>query len=1022
MFYPPADCASATLMVCIRENTVMAFVEGLLAPAAAAQIEAHASSCPACRRLLSELAEGFSRLEPARRSPDPEETEGPRAAGAVPAPRDDLDRGALVGRYVVLETLGSGGMGIVYAAYDPELDRKVALKLLRTEVLGRSRELRARMTREAQALARLSHPNVVAVHDVGTFGGSVFLAMEFIDGATLGEWLAQRERSWRAVVDTFTMAGRGLAAAHAAGFVHRDFKPANVLVGKDGRARVVDFGLARADAAPGEGGAPPEEAEGPPRAGELLHALTQTGAVVGTPAYMAPEQFERGEVDARADQFSFCVALFEALHRRRPFTVNTCETIAAEAPKGKLRWKDGSPAVPAFIGRALERGLSLSPDDRFPSMDALLAALSSDPRRAWRARAVGALAVGAAGLGVFGALRMSEPPAPLCQGGPAKFAEAWSEAKQRAIRERFLGTGLPYAEHTWAEVSRAIDAYGRSWSAMHTEACEATRVRGEQSDEALSLRMLCLDRRLAEVSALTDVLAAADAKATTKAVDAAGGLLSLSICANVEALRTPVRAPEGEEEAAAARAIQGTLAEAKARSQLAQYKEAQEIASKAVERARALKHAPTEAEALEMEGAIRLGAVDPKAAEQSLREGFAAATAGRHDRIAARAAIELVFVVGSQMFRFDEAGEWAFHARAALRRWGDDPELAGQMHANIGSLLYNKGDFRGAKAEYEASLAVREQAFGPEHRHVAQSLELLAMATEAHGDFTEASVLQRRSADITRRLFGDKHPAYGESLKRVGGVLTNQDRGAEAVAVLEEALSVIEAARGREHPHVGTILLTLGRAKHKVVRYGEALDAANRALAIFKATPRAEPFVADSFALMGDVQRDQGKLDEALATHQKALALREEVFGPEHEQVGASLEALGAVLLRQGKAKEGLDRYSRALSVWEKANGKGFIDNAFALTGMGEAHLMQGEPAPAIPLLERAISLIEEHRSTPKLHAEARLQLARALWDAGKERDRARSLAAEAEKGFLALASDKDVERARAWLKGRGGP
>ena len=966
-------------MSCLSENTVTAFVEGLLSPEASHRLEAHAAACPTCRRLLSELAKGISRAEPTQRggtSPgDREEAEG---GGEAP---EELSRGALVGRYIVLEKLGAGGMGVVYAAYDPELDRRVALKLLRRELIGRSHDLRSRMTREAQALARLSHPNVVAVHDAGTFQGSVFLTMELIDGVTLGQWLSQRARSWREVVETFAKAGRGLAAAHASGFVHRDFKPANVLVSEDGRVRVVDFGLVRAGSSEKEeddAGALAAVGEGGDHGSVATHALTQTGAVLGTPAYMAPEQFERGTVDARADQWSFCAALFEALYGQRPFTANTREAVLVEAPKGKLAPPPRAPAVPGFLLRALERGLRPSPEERFPSMEALLAALAMDPRRAWQKRALVAAGVLAVVLGGLGARWLRPPSAPLCQGAPAKLAEAWSEEKKRALHDRFAATGLAYAEDAWAEAARSLDAYGGGWVAMHTEACEATRVRGEQSDEVLSLRMLCLDRRLSELRAMTDVLASADAKGVTKAVEATGSLTALSICADVEALRTPVRAPEGKEAAAEARAIEEALAQARARSQLGQYAEALSITSKAAERAGTLGHQPTEAEALEMLGAVRLWAMEPKAAEQSLRAAFAAAVAGRHDRIAAQAAIKLVFVVGSQLFRFEDAGEWAFHAGAVLRRAGGDPELDAELHANVGSLLYNKGDFAGARREYEQSLATREKVFGPEHRKLVESLELVAMAAGAEGDLAESTRLTRRSVELSRKLFGTRHPAYGESLRRMAAALAAQGHDAEALAALDEALPVVEAARGPDHPHVGMVLMSLGEVKRRLRRHAESLAAIKRARVIFEAVDSARPFVSDCVATMAETQKDTGKLDEALALQHEALAIREEVYGAEHERVGASFVSIGEVLLEQGKAREALGQLTRALALWEKANGPDFIDNAVALVGMGEALVALHEPEKAIVHLERAEALLQKRSGSPELLARARKALARA--------------------------------------------
>src|SRR5258707_610263 len=233
-------------------------------------------------------------------------------------------------------------MGVVYAAYDPELDRKVAVKLLRAEADTKSnaRAAQARLLREAQAMARLSHPNVISVHDVGALGTQVFIAMEFVEGKTLTRWLKEKPLTPREIVQTFLQAGKGLAAAHAAGLVHRDFKPDNVLIGNDGRIKVLDFGLARAveDVVGDAPTLPPQVvASGLSTPRQLEARLTRSGAFLGTPAYMAPEQLLGKTIDARADQFSFCVALYEALYGERPFAANSIEEVASAVVESKIR-------------------------------------------------------------------------------------------------------------------------------------------------------------------------------------------------------------------------------------------------------------------------------------------------------------------------------------------------------------------------------------------------------------------------------------------------------------------------------------------------------------------------------------------------------------------------------------------------------------------------------------------------------------------------------------------------------------
>jgi predicted Ser/Thr protein kinase len=265
-----------------------------------------------------------------------------------------------VGRYEVIEKLGAGGMGVVFRARDPELDRAVALKLL-TPDTANDETARKRMVREARALARLSDPNVVQVYDVGTRGDEVFVAMEFIDGQDLAAWLKQGERRWEDTLDIFLEAAKGLAAAHAEGLVHRDFKPANVLVGRDGRVVVVDFGLAR-----------PVD----PMALPLLEgATTHAGALVGTPMYMAPEQFEGGHADARSDQFAFCVALYHSLYGVRPFAGDNVAAYVSNVIHGRIVDVDAAAKIPAELSSEIRRGLTVAPEGRHADMHSLVEAL-----------------------------------------------------------------------------------------------------------------------------------------------------------------------------------------------------------------------------------------------------------------------------------------------------------------------------------------------------------------------------------------------------------------------------------------------------------------------------------------------------------------------------------------------------------------------------------------------------------------------------------------------------------------------
>jgi serine/threonine protein kinase len=351
---------------CVDENALSELFEGRLSPARQAEVEAHLAGCAACRQVAA-LA----------RASGATQASGPSAITR----RDEapLQPGTCVGRYVILEQVGAGAMGTVYAAHDPDLDRRIALKLMRRR--SDSDELRGRVLREGKAMARLVHPEVITVYDVGTYGAQLFVAMEFVAGGTLRAWLARERRDWRDVLAVFRRAGGGLACAHAAGLVHRDFKPDNVLVGADGRVRVTDFGLARAMRSEPEP-SPIEQAQ----TNDVLEAtLTRTGALVGTPAYMAPEQLFCEAADARADVFSFCVALYEALYGARPFAGSTLVALRSSIASGVVhRPPPGSP-VPDRLRRAILVGLRARPEDRYASMEDLLRALD-DAARSGRVR------------------------------------------------------------------------------------------------------------------------------------------------------------------------------------------------------------------------------------------------------------------------------------------------------------------------------------------------------------------------------------------------------------------------------------------------------------------------------------------------------------------------------------------------------------------------------------------------------------------------------------------------------------
>ncbi|MEM9463168.1 MAG: serine/threonine-protein kinase, partial [Myxococcota bacterium] len=453
-----------------------------------------------------------------------------------------------IGHYTVLDLLGVGGMGVVCTAYDPKLDRKVALKLLRKKRGNDSRNStgQARLIREAQALAKLSHPNIVTVHDVDKVDGQIYMAMEYVDGSSLDKWMVRSERQWREVVDVFVHAARGLAAAHAAGITHRDFKPANVLIGKDGRVLVVDFGLAKSqdqDDKHQSDSEPPinersirarrlDPAEIFRERGSLMDVigstqdtkLTQVGRTVGTPAYMAPEQFLGLAVGPETDQFSFGVALYEALYGYLPFPDDDRDELIARVTEGRISETPKDTPVPGWVHRVVLRALHQRPEERFPSMDALITALQADPAKR-RRRALFALGgVLLTGISSWGIAQAMSSDTDVCTGAADRMNEVWNDGRRAEIEAAFETTELHYARDQWERVDQELDGRAAAWVGHHVEVCRATNVRRDQSTHLMDVRMACLERRRGQMRALVEVLLSPDEDVVREAVKAVQSL------------------------------------------------------------------------------------------------------------------------------------------------------------------------------------------------------------------------------------------------------------------------------------------------------------------------------------------------------------------------------------------------------------------------------------------------------------------------------------------------------------------
>ncbi|HVH98184.1 MAG TPA: serine/threonine-protein kinase [Enhygromyxa sp.] len=721
-------------------------------------------------------------------------------------------------RYVLLEPCGRGSRGMVYRAYDPQLDRKVAIKLLLARTGAGTHE--AALLREARAMARVSHANVIAVYDVGSYdehdlgldlhadptlaglevpSRGVFVVMELLEGLDLREWLDAERRDWRAIIRAFVAAGRGLAAAHEAGLVHRDFKPTNVRVGVDGRIVVLDFGLARA-----------------------LADEDGTSSVVGTPMYMSPEQHRGQPTDARSDQYSFGVALYEALVGSRPF-VGTIGEIASRKYAGDwLRIPDGL-AVPANVWTYVRRCVEAEPAARFGSMSELLDGLEAclgNHRRRWFALAT----VPAAALAIA-AFSFSRPPSiqpaiDLCSGAEARVARVWNDEVRTTIEQRLRSSGARYAETTWAEVRRELDDYTTAWAQQHREACEATH-RGEQSETTLDLRMACLDLRLHEVQVVTTTLAHADVGVVENAVAAVNALGWLGACGDLDALRSRVRLPRAAAEREQIEQGHARLTEAKIYEAAGRYDDALAIAEQVAEQARRLGHAPLKAAADLRRAAALEGRGEFAAAERALLDALAGAEASRDEVVAADAWLHMVWVVGVELVRRDEGEAWLRLAEAAVARLGGDPLREATLIHNRAGLRLRQGRHELALADYLDALDAQIELLGSSDPAVAQTSNHIANTLILLQRYEEAWQYATRSLELRVDTLGADHPLVAASYNNMAVIRERQHDPAGALALLERALA-IAAVHGTRTEVVSR---SLARDVHRSLHQ---LDAARR--------------------------------------------------------------------------------------------------------------------------------------------------------------------------------------------------
>jgi eukaryotic-like serine/threonine-protein kinase len=894
---------------------------------------------------------------------------------------EGLKSGTQIGRFTVLDVIGAGGMGVVLVAYDSKLDRKIAIKMLHDDV---SEGHGPRLEREAKAMAQLSHPNVVTVHETGTWEGRLYIAMEYVEGETLAEMLRNKAPGQRVVLDLMLQAGRGLAAAHEAGLVHRDFKPDNVLVGKDGRARVSDFGLVSE-----VGGAGETALDGTTvviRKKGSTSSLTQAGAVMGTPLYMAPEQ-HRGQVaDDKADQFSFCVTLWQALCGEAPYGADTYEQLVSNVTEGRMRPVPRGIRFPSRLRSIVTRGLGASPSSRYPSMRALLAALeraSRPPRWPWVV-AGGALAAGGvAAVLAFGGAEDRD----LCGGGKARLTGVWDPPRRAAIEQVFTATGSPRAAAMWQRVASRVDRHTAGWVSHHRAVCQATHERGEQSADLLDLRMRCLDRRLADLDAVLDRFQdSPGAEVLLKADDVTASLGSFADCDDTEHLKGRAALPADPAVRSRIQELEAKMAEAKSYEKLGRYAQAREIVTEVALAAADLGYPPLEAESVLARAGLEFFSGDHKAAEKSYRDAAAAAARARDDYRLAKAWIDLIQTLGAQG-RHEDALELVPVARTAAERVSDDLQLSARFANNLAGIYQALGKYPEARKEYEKALALQRTIGEDNNPTLPHALNNLGTVLWHTGDLDQAKALFDEARTRLEKTFGPEHPTVAYVHRNLGDLAVLKPDLDAAIAHYRTAQAIWENVHGHDNIDVA---LALEPLCHVLARKGEAAAArevGERALAL-----REKKFgpdhilVAQVLLVLIDADLAAGDpegLDRANQRLARALSIQEKVYGPEHIQLAHTLDRTAELANARGKYAESLAARERGLAIRTKVLGE-HNDTGYSTLKRAETLLALERADDAYAGFERAAAIYKKVNNDPAENAEMESRLAEARSHQGR--------------------------------------
>lgn len=854
--------------LCPGDETFAKFAANTLSTTERVELLRHLEGCETCRTTAALLVSSMAPASLADTTPS-----------SNPA---SLEPGLVLGPYHLVRALGSGSMGTVFAAWDPRLERQVALKLLHADT--------ASLQDEARLMARLSHPNIATVHEVAQWQGRLVLVMELVPGGTLRQWLATRPPV-REVVRVFTQLGQALSSAHRAGVVHRDFKPDNVLMDGVGRPRLTDFGL-----------------------GRLASAGATGPTLVGTPAYLAPAQLDGHPGDEAADQFAFCVALWEALVGQRPFRGSTLQHLR-EAQRVRPVVPSGA-SVPVWLERVLRRGLSPDAKDRFPSMDALVEALRRGPVQQQRLAAGLVALVGLAALG--GWLVTSRDP---CLDAATPLDGLVTPARLQAIDARFQAAGVSFASITSAEVARVLERAAAGWRTTATEVCRETARGGPAAIPTGLMKQACLSVRRRELEALLELFERADRVTVEKAVSASLNLTPAESCAKV--LQTdPGTAQEVEQrlEIASLRPLVWT-------GQWAELTRRLDALRPAVE-------------------AVDGGVL---AAEYRWLDAYQSTQRSLNEDALARTRVCVSTALANHA---DLIGvECLFYVTMLEAMVRQRPEAA-RVSFEVGRALL-------ARVPHT-------------HRDDLNLVNAEFILLRAEGRHDEALALASRAAREFKQRLGDDHPDALVVQSFEALQLTRFDRYAEARELYSRLYQGFRARLGDTHPRTLLMLESLASVDLDLGRVEEALDESRTAWEARRAALGPDSFItAHAQVNVAGALFRLGRLSEAEPMLREALAVFERERGPENGELADPLEELARVVLARGDPSQAVRLFERAVSIRAAAASHTPLELARARAELAKALVAAKAPRMKVEGVVRE-ARVNFEKAGPAYQGEAR--------------------------------------------------